>query len=121
MTILMVAIVSVCLVSCGKDDDNGNDDVSIVGTWRCDWDSDGSYTIFTFHADGTGDWMKRVVSENKNSSEKFKYAFDVKSMILVLMFWDEEEKDYTDYDEPAHISSLTSKTMIIDGYTYIKQ
>lgn len=121
MTILMVAIVSVCLVSCGKDDDNGNDDVSIVGTWRCDWDPDGSYTIFTFHADGTGNWMKRVVSENKNSSDKFKYAFDAKNMILVLMFWNDEEKDYTDYDEPAHISSLTSKTMIIDGYTYIKQ
>lgn len=115
ITILMVIIMNVGIVSCG---DNGSDDeVSIVGTWKCDW-SDG-YSIITFNANGTGNYTDK--EGVKITSEMFKYVFDTKTMTLILMFWDDEEKDYTEYDEPAHISSLTSKTMIIDGYTYVRQ
>ena len=117
MTILMVTIVSVGFVSCGGDDDD--DEISIVGTWRCDWSDGDGYTILTFNSNGLGNLTKR--GEGKTRNEMFKYAFDTKTMTLILMFWDDEDGDYTDYDEPAHISSLTSKSMVIDGYVYYKQ
>lgn len=54
MTILMVAILSVGFVSCGKNDD---DDIggtsSIIGTWVCDFDTTTDYVI-CFMSDGTG-------------------------------------------------------------------
>ena len=113
MTILMVAIVSVGFVSCGDDDD----EVSIVGTWR----TGDSYenVIIAFYANGTGNVIKK--KNQKTYNNNFKYVFDVKTMTVIFMFWDDEEGDYTDFDEPGHISSLTSTTMVLDGETFVKQ
>ena len=120
MTILMVAIVSVGFVSCGDDDDDEKEG-AIIGTWRSDWSDEGGtgYTLITFYANGSGNLIEK--EDGKTTNENFKYAFDAKTMTIVLMFWDDDDGDYTDYDEPGHISSLTSTTMVINGYTYYKQ
>lgn len=125
MTIVMVAIVSVSFVSCGDDEDETNE-ISIVGTWRSNWsDEYGSgYTIITFNADGTGNIIEYEQEKGypgNTTNNRFKYAFDAKTMTIVLMFWDDDEKAYSDYEKPGYISSLTSTTMIVNGHTYIRQ
>lgn len=96
---------------------SGNRDITILGTWRCDW-SDTGYTIITFYANGTGTYTEKENGET--ISEIFKYTFDTNTMTLKCRFWDDDEGDYTDEDKPWHINKLTAKTMIIDGYTYTK-
>lgn len=110
----VATLLCVGITSCSSDDDNA----SIVGTWRCDWDVN-CYTIITFNEEGTG--SSTEAEDGKISTDRFRYSFDPKSMVLILMFWDDYDGDYTDYDEPAYVSKLTSKTMVIEGLTFVRQ
>lgn len=57
MTILLVAIMSLSVVSCSKDDDNGLDSSiaqEIVGAWYASDTSNNRYCTVVFYSDGTG-------------------------------------------------------------------
>ena len=124
LAIVMVAIVSIGFASCSDDDD---DDVSLVGTWRCDWsDEDYNYTnIFYFKTDSTGVFNEGYMNKDDKSTygpnRRFKYAFDSKDMTISILIWDLEKNSWSDHYEHWHISNLASKSMVVDGYTYNKQ
>lgn len=54
LAILMVTIVSVGFVSCGDDDEE--DEITIVGTWRYDFGS--GYVLLTFNQNGTARYQE---------------------------------------------------------------
>lgn len=117
MTILMVAIVSVGFVSCGDDDDVDEkkiDEVTIIGTWRCDY-SDG-YELLTFNSNGKGTYSEYYYEGKKeilDEIEAFDYIFNESTMTLRILAGDEVEI--------WKVESLTSTQMIIDGDVYVKQ
>lgn len=117
MTILMVAIVSVSFVSCGDDDDEDEkkiDEVTIIGTWRCDY-SDG-YELLTFNSNGKGTYSEYYYEGKKeilDEIEAFDYIFNESTMTLRILAGDEVEI--------WKVESLTSTQMIIDGDVYVKQ
>ena len=115
---LMMMVVTLSMLSvlnaCGDDDDkNLSNDDAIVGTWVDDW----GYET-TFNADGTGYMIEYSI-------EKFKYLINWDSMTLVFIFWDEDDQEYTDYDEPMRIVSLTKNKLVLryvdepDGENYV--
>ena len=117
MTILMVAIVSVNLVSCGDDDDDAPTPTttpSIIGTWRFDYD--GGYELVTFKSNGKGTVREYHLWEGglDDDEETFKYVFNPSTMILTITY---EDGDVS----TCIVTTLTSETMVIDGDTYVKQ
>ena len=90
MAIMMVAMLSISLASCGDDDDNGN---VIVGEWQDsnvfvgEWQECNSKGVFrndasddevlhlSFRANGTGDFW----SVSKGKEDAYKYSFEYSS------------------------------------------
>ena len=80
MAIMMVAMLSISLASCGDDDDNGN---VIVGEWQeCNSKgvfrndaSDDEVLHLSFRANGTGDFW----SVSKGKEDAYKYSFEYSS------------------------------------------
>ena len=70
---LVVLAMSVCMVSCGSDDDEPS--IGIVGTWISD---DGE--TFVFRNDGTGSLS------DENGSDYFTYTYSESKETLLLMF-----------------------------------
>ena len=121
MTILVVAIVSVSLVSCGDDEDDNNDNnnnnnnnkeeqssASIIGTWRNDWGSGArSYTAYSFFEDGTG-----LTFDKGNSAKRFSYTYNSNPQSVNIV--------YSEYDKNMTISKLTSSMLVMNGDEYKK-
>lgn len=70
---LVVLAMSVCMVSCGSDDDEPS--IGIVGTWISD---DGE--TFVFRNDGTGSLS------DENGSDYFTYTYSESKETLILMY-----------------------------------
>ena len=101
LTIMMVAIASVSLSSCSKDDESNPSTITIVGTWKYSWDS--GYNLLTFYADGTcrdqeydhGKWERdRSGNYEYNAEEGYVILFSRKYDVirlttdeLVLLNW----------------------------------
>ena len=80
MAILVIAMLSISLASCGDDDDNGN---VFVGEWQeCNSKgvfrndaSDDEVCHLKFRANGTGDFW----SVSKGKEDAYKYSFEYSS------------------------------------------
>ena len=94
LPIMTVAMLSVCFVSCGGDDedDEKTEEVttaSILGSWSyTKVRSSGSYisATYTFNEDGTYIvlWEEGTSSETYSGEESGTYVFDVTNMTLTL-------------------------------------
>lgn len=87
LAILVVAVLSISLVSCSKDDEKS---FSIVGTWRYDWEDGEGYTILTFSENGTGFENKEEYGY-KVTTLSFKYTYNENTGILYTTWKDGSE------------------------------
>ena len=83
MAILVIAMLSICLASCGSDDDNNEDGSFLVGEWyecdskgvlRNDATEEEVYHL-RLRANGTGDFW----SVSKGKEDAYKYSFEYSS------------------------------------------
>lgn len=84
LTFMMVTIVSIGFVSCGDDDDDGNQKdstVSIVGTWRHDFSS--GYILLILKSNGKG-----LLEEYDSSSRGIEYSEEI------TYYYDKEKGRY---------------------------
>jgi len=120
ITILMVAIVSVCFVSCGdNDDDDDGGGNSLVGSWTCSNHyidrvsfNNGTDT-YTFKSNGTYEWKCRGWD---NDSGKYYYNNALNTLTIT------NQKGTT---WVYIISTLTKSYFVLldedgDSYTYRK-
>ncbi|MBR1770110.1 MAG: hypothetical protein IJ748_06610, partial [Bacteroidales bacterium] len=118
---LLIAIVSLGFVSCG-DDDEKEDDVSIIGTWCSVFKDEGetAQDILIFNEDGTG--TEKIKYSDESDVGKFKYIFDKRAMTLEIMSWNDDDNDYSSKSELLDVKSLTSTTLVIGELrTYYRQ
>lgn len=113
-TILMVAIVSVCFVSCSSDDDDEKDSSnSIVGTWLCDDDE----FIWCFKANGTGYGEEFIYNERGKQVSKdiwpITYVYDSKRNTIVITELAEDGDNYGNSTDIYDVITLTSKKLIL--------
>lgn len=108
MTILMVAIVSVGFVSCGNDEDDGKTvEVSIVGTWRHDFGSNGGYTIKQFNKDNTGYSQEYDPNDGGlRRKHEFTYQYDASTKRIYRRDSDGDQETY-------EVRELTSTTLVL--------
>lgn len=107
MTILMAAIVSVGFVSCGDDDEKTEDNVSLVGTWRHDFGSNGGYIIKQFNNDNTG--YSQEYDPNDGGLRKkhdFTYQYDTSSKHIY-------RRDSDGSQETYEVRELTKTTLVL--------
>ena len=85
MAILVIAMLSISLASCGSDDDNNEDGSFLVGEWY-ECDSKGVFRNdateeevyhLRLRANGTGDFW----SVSKGKEDAYKYSFEYSSEI----------------------------------------
>ena len=98
---LAIALVSLCTISCGGDDDDdkGTSSNPIVGTWwvegdPSDW-KQAVYTEITYNSDMTCSWREYQNSRDQlTSSDTGKYQIDGNTLSIwwnsVKDSWDEE-------------------------------
>ncbi|MBR1768942.1 MAG: hypothetical protein IJ748_00600 [Bacteroidales bacterium] len=106
--------MSLGFVSCG-DDDEKEDDVSIIGTWCSVLKDERGGTvqaILIFNEDGTG--TRKIRFSNESDVRKFKYIFDKRAMTLQFMSWNDDDNDYSYKSELLDVKSLTSTTLVIE-------
>ena len=118
MTILITIIVNITIISCGSNNDEPEaKKVSIVGTWKYD-DSNG-YWIMSFKGDGMGYSMEEKYSKKNPHTDNFKWEFDENSKILVLNYYDDKTKDYTDLETYSVMSLTESELRLHYGNDYM--
>ena len=109
MTILMVAIVSVSFVSCGDDDDDKKtgSSVSIIGTWRHDFGSDGGYIIMQFNEDNTGYSQEYDPNDGGlRRKHNFTYQYDITMKRIYIRDSDGDQGTY-------EVRELTNTTLVL--------
>lgn len=110
---IMVAFLSVNLVSCS--DDNDGEGNPIVGTWVMQHQSNSDYDSYTFNRDGTGYITIHFVSSGNTSAYPFTYTYGENILSIV----------YNDGSREMWRVTITGKTMTLtDGeylYSYQKQ
>ena len=84
MTILMVAIVSVCFMSCGSDDKK-DDPASIYGKWRRDFKS-GGYVMLKLNSDGTA--IQEEYWDDDYWSHSTEFYYDEDEKCYYIYFYD---------------------------------
>lgn len=113
LAVLMVTIVSVSFVSCGDDDDE--DDITIVGTWKYDFSS--GYGLLTFNQNGTA----RYQEYDKGSwqiDESATYIYSNGSLVVT---------GYNGERVTIEVISLTKTTLILKDWpdgganTFVRQ
>ena len=110
LAIMMVAMVSLTMVSCSDDDDEVVKESSpIVGTWTWEDDESEDYEIVTFRADGTGTWTEYDSYYDESDTEQFSYQYNPNTKKLVIHIEDEVEEITI---------SIVGDIMYMDGYTY---
>jgi hypothetical protein len=76
--IMLVAVMSIGLVSCSKDDDNGLDSPiaqKVIGTWYASDTSINRYCTVTFYSDGTGDLYSEYQGKYRKSDAEMTGEF----------------------------------------------
>ena len=119
MTILMVAIMSVGFMSCGGGDDDvkKESEVSLVGTWLLNLDSD-CYLLLTFSQSGTVR-IQEYDSGEWEEDEVYHYTFSNG----ILRITNENGKER----ETIEVISLSDTKLVLkdwpDGgmFTFVKQ
>ncbi len=96
-TILMMAVISVSLTSCGDDNNTIIDEPDpytntdptpaelkqmLIGTWLLN-NSDGNYEAYVFRADGTGE-VYDIKNNNVSESCSMNYTFDTSKMKISI-------------------------------------
>lgn len=91
--VLTLILMIVGLSSCGKENENPEINNSfIVGSWDYVFDeSNGSYVLWTFNADGTGSYYE-CDNGSIDGAETFTYVCDEKNEKLIF-FFSEEDKE----------------------------
>ena len=90
MTILMVAIMSVIVVSCGGDDKK-DDPTSIYGSWRRDSKSGAGYVLLKLNPDGTA--IQEEHYDDDDWSHPTSFFFDEKEKCYYIYFYEREDPD----------------------------
>ena len=115
MTILMVAIVSAGITSCGDDDDKN--EVSLVGTWSLNYDTD-DYCLLTFYQNGT---VKYQEYDNGEWEQEDIYRYTYANGILRLTYQNGNER------ETIEVISLSATKLVLKDWpdggvnTFVKQ
>ena len=90
MAILVIAMLSTSLASCGSDDDNNEDGSFLVGEWY-ECDSKGVFRNeateeevyhLRLRANGTGDFWS--VSKGKEDAYKYSFEYSIEDEVLHL-------------------------------------
>ena len=102
MIFMMVAIVSVTLISCSSDDNN-DESYSIIGRWESRHGN--AYSQITFYEDGKGHDIT-YDSGKVDYEGNFTYVFDSKTMRIIVY---EEGETFE-----LKVISLTAQTLIIE-------
>lgn len=75
LTVMMVAMLSVCFASCSDDEDDfGSVSDEIVGTWKGSFDNRFFVTL-TFNSDGTGVGYREGYNRSGQLTEIWEYDF----------------------------------------------
>lgn len=72
LTIMLVALLSISIISCSKDDDGFDSTIAqeIIGTWYAIDSSNNRYCTITFYSDGSGDFFSEYHGKyGKSNSE----------------------------------------------------
>ena len=127
LAVLMLALLSVGLVSCGDDDDNvtvqgPNSDPTLSsplqGEWKRVYD-DESYEILTFNSNGRGFYeyhQKKVDHWVLDKYSEFTYFFDSNKMELKFIFPEEGGSTET---KVCRVDKLTATELVLDGERYV--
>ncbi len=110
--ILAIALISLCTISCGSDDDNNkeNNGISIVGTWV-----DGSTTI-VFGSDGSYNLTNTSVPSIPQY-RKGNYSYNASQNLLTINVQAVTGQNGA-YQQTYIVQTLTSTTLVllyIDG------
>lgn len=118
LAILMVAIVSVGIVSCGGDDDDKREpEVSIIGTWSLNFGKN-DYSLLTFFQNGT---VKYQEYDNGEWEEDETYRYSFSNGILVFTYSNGSER------ETIEVISLSATKLVLKDWpdggvnTFIRQ
>ena len=104
MTILMVAIMSVIVVSCGGDDKK-DDPTSIYGSWRRDSKSGAGYVLLKLNPDGTA--IQEEHYDDDDWSHPTSFFFDEKEECYYIYFYEREVPD------PCRVQYFNETTMVL--------
>ena len=77
-TIMLIVMISVSVVSCSKDDDNGLDNPiaqKVIGTWYASDTSINRYCTVTFYSDGTGELSSEYYGRSGRSDSEMTGEF----------------------------------------------
>ena len=96
ITILMVALLSIIIVSCSKDSDSSSiGESSIVGTWKYTWYDgyESGYELITFKSNGSGTYEEWFYERGQyfleENIEEFKYKYNASKKELSLTYVEE--------------------------------
>lgn len=104
-TALMVAVMSVGLLSCsGDDSDDPEPPVTLVGTWT--YSLDDGFCTLTFNQNGTGVYSEYDNGRWEESGENFRYTYSDGVITFI----------YDDDVETARVVSLTSTTLVLKDF-----
>ena len=84
MIILMVAIMSVIVVSCGGDDKK-DDPTSIYGSWRRDSKSGAGYVLLKLNPDGTAIQEEHYYDDDWSHPTSFSLMRKKNAIIYIFM------------------------------------
>ena len=106
LTIIMVAILSTNLISCGDDDEEEfeqTDSALLVGQWKCTTvnTTSSQYDTYSFYNDGVGMYRKW---ENNTSSYCMVFSYSYSNNTLILNFG-------FDYIRTYRVNNLTSQSL----------
>ena len=110
--LLMMLTMSVCMLSCGDDDDESSTgDDSIIGTWLLTGSST-NITTYQFNSDGTG-----TITDDSGTAN-IKYTYSVSSTKNTLKLWHVNSSTIYAYDVQRTGNTLMlgvgSRTMILE-------
>lgn len=103
-TILMLLVTGFSFASCSDDDDK--QDVSLVGTWRCDY-GEGGYQIITLESDGTGTIFDVEYVNGQVYSDAEDITWSYSNGKLRIKYEDGEVETFT--------VSISGNAIIVDG------
>lgn len=109
LAVMMVTIESVVLTSCNKDDEV-NDSISIVGTWKYSWD--GGFLLVNFDKDGM---LESQEYDDGILEPKEGYFYTYNNNILII-FDVNEDAERGDILETAEVISLTKDKLVVKDW-----
>lgn len=121
LTIMMIAMMSVCVVSCSKDDDDGLDSPiaqEIIGTWYASDTSTNRYCTVTFYNNGTGELFSEYHGKYGSSNSEMTGTFTWRCEGDRIITYGEYV--YIDYNDGTVDTDYDPEVIYVyDGYNLI--